>query len=99
MSALGQKQTFALQNGMSALPPKADMCGAKGDVRFVPIAGNHELQLKRVAGSGSLILKLASAMAIDAGAVAHCHAWTHCVMGDKCSAVRRDRSATRRSRL
>ena len=28
MSALGQKQTFAVQNGMSALPPKADMCGA-----------------------------------------------------------------------
>ena len=28
MSALGQKQTFAAQNGMSALPPKADMCGA-----------------------------------------------------------------------
>ena len=24
MSALGQKQTFAVQNGMSALPPKAD---------------------------------------------------------------------------
>ena len=23
---------------MSALPPKADMCGALGDVRFVPIA-------------------------------------------------------------
>ena len=23
---------------MSALPPKADMCGATGDVRFVPIA-------------------------------------------------------------
>jgi hypothetical protein len=30
MSALGQKQTFPLQNAMSALPPKADMCGAKG---------------------------------------------------------------------
>ena len=28
MSALGHKQTFAVQNGMSALPPKADMCGA-----------------------------------------------------------------------
>jgi hypothetical protein len=28
MSALGQKRTFALQNGMSALPPKADMCSA-----------------------------------------------------------------------
>jgi hypothetical protein len=23
---------------VSALPPKADMCGAQGDVRFVPIA-------------------------------------------------------------
>ena len=38
MSALGQKQTCAMQKGMSALPPKADMCGALGDVRFVPIA-------------------------------------------------------------
>jgi hypothetical protein len=38
MSALGQKQTFAVQNGMSALPPKADMCGATQYVRFVPIA-------------------------------------------------------------
>src|SRR5207342_2466274 len=36
MSALGQKQTFAVQNAMSALLPKADMCGAKRDVRFVP---------------------------------------------------------------
>jgi hypothetical protein len=35
---LGQKQTFAMQNAMSALPPKADMCGATSDVRFVPIA-------------------------------------------------------------
>jgi hypothetical protein len=38
MSALGQKQTFAVQKRMSALPPKADMCGAKRDVRFVPKA-------------------------------------------------------------
>ena len=38
MSALGQKQTFAPQQVMSALPPKADMCGATRDVRFVPIA-------------------------------------------------------------
>jgi hypothetical protein len=38
MSALGQKRTFAVQNGMSALPPRADMCGALGDVRFVPKA-------------------------------------------------------------
>ena len=26
MSALGHKQTFAVQNGTSALPPIADMC-------------------------------------------------------------------------
>ena len=38
MSALGQKQTFAAQKPMSALPPKADMCGATRDVRFVPKA-------------------------------------------------------------
>ena len=30
---LGQKQTFVVQNGMSALPPKADMCAATRDVR------------------------------------------------------------------
>jgi len=30
MSALGQKQTYALQKAMSALPPKAD---AKADIR------------------------------------------------------------------
>jgi hypothetical protein len=38
MSALGQKQTFALQNVMSALPPKADMCTAHMNVRFGPKA-------------------------------------------------------------
>jgi hypothetical protein len=37
MSALGQKQTFALQWATSALPPKADMCGATRDVRFGPL--------------------------------------------------------------
>ena len=38
MSALGHKRTYAVQKGMSALPPKADMCGATRYVRFVPIA-------------------------------------------------------------
>ena len=38
MSALGQKRTFAVHHLMSALPPIADMCGAKSDVRLVPIA-------------------------------------------------------------
>src|SRR5262245_5577824 len=38
MSALGQKQTFCIALAMSALPPKADMCGANRHVRFGPIA-------------------------------------------------------------
>ena len=38
MSALGQKQTYALQKVMSALPLKADMCGALAHVRYGPIA-------------------------------------------------------------
>src|SRR5262245_25240221 len=38
MSALGHKQTFAVQNVMSALPPKADMCVALVHVRFGPKA-------------------------------------------------------------
>ena len=55
MSALGQKQTYAAQKGMSALPPssdresglpqtvmsalplKADLCGATRNVRYGPI--------------------------------------------------------------
>ena len=38
LSALGHKRTFAVQNDMSALPPKADICSARAHVRFVPIA-------------------------------------------------------------
>jgi hypothetical protein len=40
MSALDQKATCASQNVMSALPPKADMCGALAHVRFGPIAAS-----------------------------------------------------------
>src|SRR4029450_4445817 len=36
MSALGQKQTYAVQKGMSALPPKADICSPLAHVRFGP---------------------------------------------------------------
>ena len=32
-------------NTMSALPPKADMCSARGDVRFVPIADIPRMSL------------------------------------------------------
>jgi hypothetical protein len=38
MSALGQKQTRAVQKVMSALPPKADILRSSRHVRFVPIA-------------------------------------------------------------
>jgi hypothetical protein len=43
MSALGQKQICAVQNIMSALPPKADMCAATRDVRFGPKADIGQL--------------------------------------------------------
>ena len=42
VSALGHKQTFAAQNAMSALPPKADMCSAS-HVRYVPCVDGSEL--------------------------------------------------------
>ena len=45
MPALGQKQTCAAQKVMSALPPKADMCGAAGHVRLVPKADTFILAI------------------------------------------------------
>ena len=59
MSALGHKRTCAVQNAMSALPPKADMCGANGDVRFVPIADIAERcgdQTRNTAARGRMTL-------------------------------------------
>ena len=38
MSALGQKRTSRLVEGMSALPPKADIAERDRHVRFVPKA-------------------------------------------------------------
>jgi len=35
---LGQKQTFALHQPMSGLPPRADICSALAHIRFVPVA-------------------------------------------------------------
>ena len=46
MSALLQTRTFAVQKGMSALPPKADMGSATRYVRFVPIADISYAQKK-----------------------------------------------------
>ena len=47
MTALGHKRTYAVQKGMSALPPKADMCSATSDVCFVPIADIRARQVFR----------------------------------------------------
>jgi len=44
MSAVGHKRTFAPQQAMSALPPKADMCSATRYVRFVPQADMKTMQ-------------------------------------------------------
>ena len=51
MSALGQKQTCAVQTSMSALPPKADMCGATRDVCFGPKA-DIAILLNQLIGNG-----------------------------------------------
>src|SRR5262245_51777378 len=45
MSALGQKQTFRSAIAMSALPPKADIRGAKRNVHYGPIADINQLWL------------------------------------------------------
>src|SRR5262249_12847563 len=37
-NSIGHKRTFRGATGMSALPPKADMCGALAHVRYGPIA-------------------------------------------------------------
>jgi len=47
MSALGQKQTFAPQKVMSALPPKTNICSALDYVSFGLEAGMHITPAKR----------------------------------------------------
>ena len=54
MPALGHKRTFAVQDGMSALPPRADMCGALAHVCFGPIADIQELGSHQKENPGSL---------------------------------------------
>ena len=58
MSALGQKQTFAVQKGMSALPPKADILDfmqppdlSASDHRPVPVNYLHVSILATFANS------------------------------------------------
>jgi hypothetical protein len=71
MSALGQKQTFAPQKSMSALPPKADKCGAVGDVGFGPIAdvaglvGGYEAFAKATGTTDKELFKIEGATHIE----------------------------------
>src|SRR5262245_19297279 len=46
----GQKRTLALQKAMSALPPKADMCGALAHVCFGPEADRDQRKLMTTLG-------------------------------------------------
>src|SRR5262249_14161710 len=48
MSALGQKQTYAVHKRMSALPPKATSNATYGDVRFRPKADIIRSRRRRV---------------------------------------------------
>jgi hypothetical protein len=52
MSALGHKRTYAAQQAMSALPPKADMRGAKTNVRF----SNRPVWVKRFQTADARVL-------------------------------------------
>jgi hypothetical protein len=56
MSALGHKRTYAVQKGMSASPPKADMCGALAHVRFGPKA-DIDSRLGRLRGTQHCVAK------------------------------------------
>jgi len=47
MSALGQKQTYAVHNGMSALPPKATSNATQWNARFGPSTDIPPLSNKR----------------------------------------------------
>ena len=53
MSALGHKRTYAVQKGMSASHPKADMCGATRDVCFGPEADIAPYSISSSAGPSS----------------------------------------------
>jgi hypothetical protein len=57
----GSKQTFAVQNVISALPPKADMCSATRYVRFVPIrqlTRGPDWTKVQLRGSAALLIRL-----------------------------------------
>jgi hypothetical protein len=53
MSALGQKQTYAVQKGMSALPPIADMCSATRDCPLWAKSGHQHYSITSLARASS----------------------------------------------
>jgi hypothetical protein len=55
MSALGQKQTCAAQNGMSALPPKADMNPLLRSTGFLPMRTLQKMNPNSEFASGALV--------------------------------------------
>src|SRR5262245_39402379 len=59
---MDHKQTYALQNGTSALPPKAEMCDALVDICFGPIADINRRYPKQ---NGELLWKRSTVISID----------------------------------
>ena len=85
MSALGQKQTFAAHQPMSALPPKADMCSALADVCFGPKAdiGLFSSFDKKTPASKPELFREDDEIGLDSGFIAQ-----GIVRDDKCGAYR-----------
>jgi hypothetical protein len=84
MSALCQHQrssrlTFLWHN-RSALPPKADMCGATRDVRFVPTANIVRVTRARIHAENVTLLNGKSIVSRRHPALAYLRAWSHCYL-------------------
>jgi len=55
MSALGQKQTFAMQNGMSALSPQADIERLANECPLRADSGHKLFRLGSIIGAAGLV--------------------------------------------
>ena len=64
MSASGQKRTCAVHKAMSALPPKADMCGALGPCPLCANSGHWSAIDDLVGAADHLFGVGASALAV-----------------------------------
>ena len=71
MSALGHKQACAVQNSMSAIPPKVDMCSALGDVCFVPEADIQRRFYSMPSSTNSMVVLKLMTSSAQSGLYSH----------------------------